>query len=77
MRSLLLAAAWLWVAVPLGWGVFQSVQKSLPLFEGPTTSQVKTLAVKPLIDTEQGMRITARSFSSTHQYVSAGCVGRP
>lgn len=35
MRSLVLAVAWLWVAVPLGWGVFQSVQKSLPLFQGP------------------------------------------
>ncbi|HYH68742.1 MAG TPA: hypothetical protein VD866_28880 [Urbifossiella sp.] len=27
--------AWNVVAVPLGWGVYQSVQKSLPLFVGP------------------------------------------
>jgi len=33
MKIPLLAVAWLWVVVPLGWGVFQSVQKSLPLFE--------------------------------------------
>jgi len=27
-----LAIAWLWVAVPLGWGVCQSAIKSAPLF---------------------------------------------
>jgi len=27
-----LAFAWLWVAVPLGWGVCQSAIKSAPLF---------------------------------------------
>lgn len=27
-----LALAWLWVAVPLGWGVYQSAMKSAPLF---------------------------------------------
>lgn len=32
MRHLRLAVAWLWVAIPLGWGVYQSVIKSLPLF---------------------------------------------
>lgn len=30
-RFLALAAAWLVVALPLGWGVVRSVQKSLPL----------------------------------------------
>jgi hypothetical protein len=30
--SLRLLIAWIWIAVPLGWGVYQSVQKSLPLF---------------------------------------------
>ncbi len=31
-----LAIAWLWVAVPLGWGVCQSAIKSAPLFSvGP------------------------------------------
>jgi hypothetical protein len=29
---LLIAAAWLVVMIPLGWGVYQSVVKSLPLF---------------------------------------------
>lgn len=33
MRHLRLFIAWIWIAVPLGWGVYQSVQKSLPLFE--------------------------------------------
>ena len=33
MKKLVLVVAWLWVAVPLGWGIYQSVQKSLPLFE--------------------------------------------
>jgi len=27
-----LAIAWLLVAIPLGWGVYQTVVKSLPLF---------------------------------------------
>lgn len=34
MKTLRLVVAWAWVAVPLGWGVYQSVQKSLPLFAG-------------------------------------------
>ena len=32
MKSMLLLLAWAWIAVPLGWGVYKSVQKSLPLF---------------------------------------------
>jgi len=36
MKSILLPVkltlAWLWVAVPLGWGVCQSAIKSAPLF---------------------------------------------
>jgi hypothetical protein len=32
MKSPFLFIAWIWVAVPLGWGVYQSVNKSLPLF---------------------------------------------
>lgn len=32
MNILKLAIAWTWIALPLGWGVFQSVQKSMPLF---------------------------------------------
>jgi hypothetical protein len=30
---LTIAVAWIVVAIPLGWGVFQSVVKSLPLFQ--------------------------------------------
>jgi len=33
MKTIALAIAWIWIAVPLGWGVYQSVQKSLPLFQ--------------------------------------------
>jgi hypothetical protein len=32
MKSPALLIAWIWIALPLGWGVYQSVQKSLPLF---------------------------------------------
>ena len=27
-----LIIAWLWISIPLGWGVYQSVKKSMPLF---------------------------------------------
>lgn len=37
MKTLILAIAWTWIAIPLGWGVYQSVQKSMPLFSGPST----------------------------------------
>ena len=30
---LTIAVAWILVTVPLGWGVYQSVVKSLPLFQ--------------------------------------------
>ena len=32
MKALSLLLAWTFIAVPLGWGVIKSVQKSLPLF---------------------------------------------
>ncbi len=32
MKSISLVIAWAWISLPLGWGVYQSVQKSLPLF---------------------------------------------
>ena len=35
MKRIALVLAWTVVAVPLGWGVYQSVQKSLPLFVEP------------------------------------------
>jgi hypothetical protein len=34
MKAVVLAIAWMLIAVPLGWGVYQSVQKSMPLFQG-------------------------------------------
>ncbi len=34
MKTITLVIAWTWIAVPLGWGVYQSVQKSMPLFSG-------------------------------------------
>jgi hypothetical protein len=34
MKAISLAIAWTWIAVPLGWGVYQSVMKSMPLFSG-------------------------------------------
>lgn len=32
MKRAVLVLAWLWVVIPLAWGVYESVQKSLPLF---------------------------------------------
>ena len=32
MKTVTLILAWTWVSLPLGWGVFKSVQKSAPLF---------------------------------------------
>ncbi|WP_168189276.1 MFS transporter small subunit [Paludisphaera borealis] len=37
--ALLIAASWLLVLIPLGWGVYQSVVKSLPLFQAPDASK--------------------------------------
>ena len=34
MKALSLLIAWTWVVLPLGWGVYQSVKKSAPLFGG-------------------------------------------
>jgi hypothetical protein len=34
MKTIALAIAWMLIAVPLGWGIYQSVQKSMPLFHG-------------------------------------------
>jgi hypothetical protein len=40
MRIIALAIAWMLIAVPLGWGVYQSVQKSMPLFQGQSETAV-------------------------------------
>ena len=38
MKTLKLVIAWLLVGVPLGWGVVQCIERSLPLLRGaPTT----------------------------------------
>lgn len=34
MQAIKLLVAFLWVGLPLGWGVFQSVKKSMPLIKG-------------------------------------------
>lgn len=39
MKSIKLIIAWTWVALPLGWGVYQSVQKSQPLFQVQSTER--------------------------------------
>jgi hypothetical protein len=36
---LAVALAWVVVTIPLGWGVYQSVTKSLPLFHPPALSK--------------------------------------
>jgi hypothetical protein len=43
---LAIAAAWLIVVIPLGWGVYQSVVKSLPLFRGATVHPAAAPAPK-------------------------------
>ena len=40
MKTIALAIAWMLIAVPLGWGVYQSVQKSMPLFQGQSETAV-------------------------------------
>jgi len=40
MQNTRLIIAWIWVTIPLGWGVYQSVNKSMPLLGGaPKASQ--------------------------------------
>jgi hypothetical protein len=38
MKSLTLIIAWIWITLPLGWGVYKSVQKSVPLFKQPAAA---------------------------------------
>ncbi len=40
MKPLKLTLAWLLVGIPLAWGVFHSVKKSLPLFGRAATPAV-------------------------------------
>lgn len=39
MKPLKLTVAWLMIGVPLAWGVFHSVKKSMPLFDGTTAAK--------------------------------------
>lgn len=39
MKTVMLILAWTWVSLPLGWGVFKSVQKSAPLFVSETAAK--------------------------------------
>lgn len=41
MNALKLIIVWAWISLPLGWGVYKSVQKSLPLFETKMVAQKK------------------------------------
>jgi hypothetical protein len=43
---LTIAIAWILVTVPLGWGVYQSVVKSLPLFRMTTAAPAPTRSVE-------------------------------
>ena len=44
---LLIAAAWIIVAIPLGWGLYQSIIKSKPLFSGVTATAPAAPAAAP------------------------------
>ena len=39
-----IALAWIVVAIPLGWGVYQSLAKSLPLFRGNPAAVSRALS---------------------------------
>ncbi|HET9606510.1 MAG TPA: hypothetical protein VFO87_05625 [Nitrospira sp.] len=45
MKTIALAIAWMLIAVPLGWGVYQSVQKSMPLFQGQSEPAARSRQV--------------------------------
>ena len=38
MKTIKLLLVWLWVVIPLGWGVLKSAQKSVPLFRATATA---------------------------------------
>jgi hypothetical protein len=42
-----IAASWLLVLIPLGWGVYQSLVKSLPLFQQTPTASSPSSSSAP------------------------------
>ena len=64
LKSVTIAIAWIWVTVPLGWGVYQSVQKSLPLFQGNVQPQP---TVRTVGEAEQNLPAT-RSLPSGNRF---------
>lgn len=59
---LLIVVAWLIVLIPLGWGVVQSVVKSLPLLS--RKSPIANSAVEDAGDEEQGRGSASESWPS-------------
>ncbi|MFZ9856018.1 MAG: MFS transporter small subunit [Limisphaerales bacterium] len=41
MKTFQLVMAWLFVGIPLAWGVVQSIQKSMPLLRGSAPVEVR------------------------------------
>ena len=37
--ALWLFIGWVWVGIPLSWGIYNTVQKSIPLFNSPAPVQ--------------------------------------
>ncbi len=52
MKTMVLAIAWIWIAVPLSWGVYQSVQKSIPLFSDSSQPAVTQAVGTPSVETQ-------------------------
>ncbi len=44
---ILVALAWIIVAIPLGWGLYQSIIKSEPLFKGTGASPAQAAPAGP------------------------------
>lgn len=48
MKTLRLCFAWVWIAVPLAWGVYSSALKASPLFKGGAKpADIKPAETKP------------------------------
>ncbi len=51
---LLIAAAWLFVGLPLAWGVAQTVRTSMKLFQAPSLKTMTTPSVNPTAPAAEG-----------------------